>query len=196
MHVQSFSGSAAHPYISDLARLRISVFREFPYLYDGSPASEEDYLRTYFDTQDCVIVVAFDGGRIVGASTGMPLAHETENIWKPWKERGFEVEQIFYYGESVLERNYRGRGIGVRFFEKREHWARSLNRFEYAAFCAVVRPGDHPLRPDHYRPLDEFWQKRGFVKTEDITCFISWKDLDEPHQTEKPLHFWWKKISD
>jgi len=194
MLTQSFTGPAARPFIHDLARLRISVFREFPYLYDGSLAYEEDYLRTFFDAPDCLLVVAFDGGTVVGASTGLPMGHESENIQKPWKDNGFDTAKIFYYGESVLQKAYRGRGIGVRFFEERERWARSLGRFEYAAFCAVVRPEDHPSRPAGYRPLDDFWKKRGFAKTRDFICYLRWQDLDGKEETEKPLHFWWKRL--
>ncbi len=32
------SGSQIAPYIDELAQLRITVFREFPYLYDGDEA--------------------------------------------------------------------------------------------------------------------------------------------------------------
>jgi hypothetical protein len=35
--------------VQDLAQLRITVFREFPYLYDGDLAYEQNYLRTYLD---------------------------------------------------------------------------------------------------------------------------------------------------
>ena len=32
--------------VSDLARLRIEIFRDFPYLYDGTLAYEERYIST------------------------------------------------------------------------------------------------------------------------------------------------------
>lgn len=194
MHIQSYTGTAAHPFLPDLARLRVSVFRDFPYLYDGSMENEQDYLRTFLDTPDSVIVVAFDGDKVVGVSTGKPMEHETESIRKPWRDHGFDPGRIFYYGESVLDKNYRGSGIGVRFFEERERWARSLNRFDYAAFCAVVRPEDHPLRPAGYHPLDDFWKKRGFAKSRDLVCYIRWQDVGETAETEKALRFWWKRI--
>ena len=40
--VKRFSGTEAQPYLPDLARLRIEVFREFPYLYDGNLDYEPD----------------------------------------------------------------------------------------------------------------------------------------------------------
>ena len=46
MEIRLLHGAAIAPYIDDLARLRLSVFREFPYLYDGTPEYEADHLAT------------------------------------------------------------------------------------------------------------------------------------------------------
>ena len=40
--------------VPDLARLRIGVFREFPYLYDGSLDYERDYLADYASTEGAI----------------------------------------------------------------------------------------------------------------------------------------------
>ena len=194
IHIQCYTGSASQPFLTDLARLRIEVFRDFPYLYEGNMAYEKDYLQTFFEAPDSLLVIAQDGDQVVGASTGVPLAFETSEIQQPWREKGYDLEKIFYYGESVLQKAYRGRGIGVRFFEERERWARQLGRFGIATFCGVVRPEDHPRRPAGYIALDRFWERRGFSKTEDLVCYISWKDLDEPAESPKPLHFWCKEL--
>ena len=36
------TGRGIEKYLHDLAKLRIEVFREFPYLYDGSPEYEKN----------------------------------------------------------------------------------------------------------------------------------------------------------
>lgn len=192
--VKSFAGTIAENHIHELARLRIQVFRDYPYLYDGSIEYELDYLKTYSCSSDSIIVIAFDNDKVIGASTGIPIEAETENIKAPWIARGYNIHKIFYFGESVLDKAYRGRGIGVRFFEHREHWAKSLRRFDRTTFCGVVRPDNHPLRPDNFTPLDNFWRNRGYQKTEDLVCNISWKDINEAHETPKPLHFWYKSL--
>ena len=38
------TGNAVGEVLDDLARLRIAVFRDWPYLYDGDVAYERDYL--------------------------------------------------------------------------------------------------------------------------------------------------------
>ena len=194
MQIKIVHGPDIHPHIPDLARLRIAVFRAFPYLYEGSEDYEADYLSTYARSPESLFVLALDGGRIVGASTGVPMADETAAFKAPFVAAGLDPETIFYFGESVLLPGWRGRGLGVRFFEEREAYARRLGRFDLCAFCAVERPADHPLRPADYVPLDDFWSRRGYVHRPDLRTTFSWKDVGEAEETEKPMSFWLKKV--
>lgn len=194
LRLERLTGERLEAWLPELARLRITVFHDFPYLYEGSFEYEQRYLRTYAAAADSVIVGAFDGERVIGAATGLPLEHEPESLTGPFRERGYKVEEIFYFGESVLLKAYRGRGIGVAFFDEREAHARELGRFRYAAFCGVVRPADHPRRPPDYVPLDAFWQKRGYVPIPGLIGHLSWRDLDETSESAKPMQFWIKQL--
>jgi GNAT superfamily N-acetyltransferase len=194
IRLELLTGVRLRDRLADLARLRITVFRAFPYLYAGSPAYEEKYLATYAAAEGSVIVGAFDGERLVGAATGLPLAHEPPNLTDPFARHGFKVDRVGYFGESVLLPDYRGRGIGVRFFEEREAHAKALGRFDVAAFCGVVRPADHARRPADYQPLDAFWRHRGYAPVEGLVGKISWQDLDEDQESEKPMQFWTKRL--
>lgn len=192
--IERLTGAASNERLSDLARLRIEVFRAFPYLYDGSMEYERRYLATYMDTPGSVIVGAFAGDRLAGASTGLPLRHEPDHVTGPFRDAGYDIGRLFYYGESVLLPDWRGRGIGVRFFEEREAHARSLGGFSHAVFCAVERPADHPRRPAGYVPLDAFWSRRGFRPLPEVSCTFSWRDLDEDVESPKPMRFWIKPL--
>lgn len=183
-------------YIPDLAQLRIRVFRDFPYLYDGSLEYEEKYLKTYTDCAESVVVLVLDGEKVVGATTGLPMDAETPEFQKPFVENGFDPAKIFYCAESVLLPEYRGRGIYPKFFAEREGHARSLGRFDTVAFCCVQRPPDHPLRPADYVPLDRIWSKFGYVKHPELHTTYSWKDLGEDEETEKPMVFWLKSLKE
>lgn len=194
LKIQSVSGEALKDYIPALAALRIRVFREFPYLYDGDLAYEEDYLNTYVQAPDSVIVLVFDDDQIVGASTAIPMVNETVEFKQPFVDAGYNPDEIFYCGESVLLPDYRGQGVGVAFFEAREAHAAKLGGFKFSCFCAVDRPENHPRRPANYEPLDRFWQKRGYRKTPQLATTYSWKDLDEAMQSAKPMTFWMKEL--
>ncbi|MFN4011577.1 MAG: GNAT family N-acetyltransferase [Pannonibacter sp.] len=179
--------------LEDLARLRIEVFRAWPYLYDGTMDYETRYLARYAQTPGAVIVGAYDGDRLVGAATGEPLAKEVIQFREPFEERGFDLDQIFYLAESVLVPEYRGQGLGQQFYEAREAHARALG-FTRTSFCAVMRPDDHPARPPAYVPLTDFWRKRGYAPLEGAIVYFPWKDVGEAEETEKPMQVWLKDL--
>jgi GNAT superfamily N-acetyltransferase len=192
IRIERKSGAALQHFIPELARLRIEVFRDFPYCYDGDLGYEEKYLQTYIQCLESVIVLAFDGDKIIGASTAIPMKYETDEVKKPFIEQGYQPDEVFYCGESVLNKQYRGLGLGVRFFEEREAHAAELGGFKHICFCCVERPIDHPRRSADYVPLDTFWNKRGYFKHPELKTTYTWKDLDETHETPKPMTFWLK----
>ncbi|TVS12093.1 MAG: GNAT family N-acetyltransferase [Wenzhouxiangella sp.] len=187
--IRRVSGRQAEPWLDEVAALRIRVFRDFPYLYDGSLDYERSYLNEYAESDRSVIVLAADGDCLIGCSTGLPLGDADAAFRRPFIEAGFDPETVFYFGESVLDAGWRGRGIGHRFFDERQTHAVNLG-FKLTTFCAVQRPDDHPLRPSDYRPLDGFWRKRGYRPRPDMVTHFGWKDIDQPVATDKPMQFW------
>ena len=194
-------GRELEQYIDDMARLRISVFREFPYLYDGDMDYERNYLQTYQQCDEAAIVIALDAGNVIGGSSCLPMRHETAAFKQPFlaedanPDHPLSIDTLFYCAESVLDKRYRGIGLGVAFFNYREAYARALGGFTHLCFCGVDRPDDHPLRPAAYQPLDKFWNKRGFNRLPDKQARLSWKDIDQPASTEKTLTFWLKVLA-
>ena len=177
-----------------VARLRIAVFREWPYLYDGDAAYEAQYLSTYTRSPRSVFVLARDGDAIVGASTGLPLADEEPGFRAPFLDQGLDVDAVFYCGESVLLPAHRGRGLGHAFFDMREAHARALGGFRWTAFAAVDRDADDPRRPPGHRGNDAFWSRRGYVRRPGMTMRLAWKELGEARESAKPLTFWLRSL--
>jgi GNAT superfamily N-acetyltransferase len=194
IRVAALTGEELAAGIAAVARLRIAVFRHWPYLYDGTMDYESGYLSTFAEAEGAIIVAAYDGDAIVGCATAAPLAEVDDAFSAPFRDRGREIARIFYCGESVLLPAYRGRGLGHAFFERREAQARSLGGFTHSTFCSVVRPPDHPLRPKTYVPLDAFWHKRGYRQAEGLITHFTWKDIDQAVETAKPMQFWMKAL--
>lgn len=192
MIVERICGADIERYLPAVAALRIAVFREWPYLYEGSLAYEQKYLAAYATSPQNVVVIARDGDDVVGAATGMPLTTHTEEVAPPLAAAGYDVERVFYFGESVLDTRYRGRGIGHAFLDEREAHARA-HGFGVATFCAVER-GEHPLRPAEYRSLDELWTKHGFVRRPDIVTTFAWRERGDDSETPKKMVFWVKQL--
>jgi GNAT superfamily N-acetyltransferase len=188
-------GAELQSVVQAVARLRTDVFRDWPYLYDGDPAYEERYLATYAESPRAAVVVARSDEAIVGASTCLPLVDETDNVKAPFVARGWDPARFFYYGESVLRREFRGRGIGVGFFTAREAHARAVSDCDFAVFCGVVRSPSHPGWPPDYLPLDGFWTRRGFTCRPDLVCRMAWKEVGADTESDHELMFWIKSLS-
>lgn len=193
IRVERLTGAALVRALPDVARLRIAVFRAYPYLYEGDPAYEERYLQVYRDSEDAILVGAYEGDRLIGAATGTPMEDHADDFGAAFAGTGIALERIFYCAESVLLPEYRGRGIGHRFFDLREAQARDLSR-DHAAFCSVIRPKDHPARPQGYQPLDAFWRKRGYAPVEGAIATFAWQEIGAAEESSHDLQVWMRAL--
>lgn len=180
--------------IEDVARLRIAVFREWPYLYDGTLDYERWYMAKLAAAKGAIIVAAFDGERVVGVSTGMPLASEHANLVEPFRAHGFDPDEVFYGAETVMLPDYRGQGLYKRLLEMRRAHARALGGFRWEAFCAVVRLSDHPLRDAKALDLEPVWRRYGYRPVDGLVAKFSWTDIGEKAKSEKPMQFWIREL--
>lgn len=187
------SGAALDAALDDLAALRITVFRDWPYLYDGSAAYERAYLETYRSSKGAIVVGAFENATLIGAATGTPMEDHAAEFAAAFGGMELPLKQIFYCAESVLLASHRGHGIGHRFFDLRESHARALGRSR-VAFCSVIRPDDHPQRPPDARANDAFWRKRGYAPLAGVVAEFEWLDLSQSVPDKKMLQFWMRKL--
>jgi len=193
LRIEQLRGAEIAGQLDALAEVRIRVFRAFPYLYEGSQEYEAKYLDTYIQCPRSLAILIWDGARCIGASTVLPLADAGAEAQQPFRDGGRNIEDIDYFGESVLLPEYRGRGLGVKFFELREAHAATLG-LKTCAFCSVQRPSDHPAKPADYVPNDAFWTRRGYRKAPEITTTFSWPDIGETESTAKPMTFWLRTL--
>ncbi len=56
MRIEVLTGAALDAALDDVAGLRIGVFREWPYLYDGDLDYERGYLETYRASNAAILV--------------------------------------------------------------------------------------------------------------------------------------------
>lgn len=192
LRFEIFRGAEIAQVVDDLARLRIEVFRDWPYLYDGDLDYERSYLARYAAGQS-VMVAAYDGLQMVGASTGLSLMEHAKELSTSFDQIDVRQSEIFYCAESVLLRQHHGQGAGRKFFADREAHAHA-HGFTYTAFASVVRPLMHPARPASYRPLDPFWRSLNYAPVEGAITHLSWRDAGKDHETEKPLQIWMKQL--
>ena len=194
VEVKVYTEDAVIPWLSDVSRLRMQIFREYPYLYSGSLEEEAEYMQPYVEAEGKVLVLAHAGDEVVGASTGMPLIRAEDLFQDPWVRAGYDPADFYYFAESVLLPEWRGRGIGRAFMQLRELHARELGSYNYATMCGVVRPADEAVRPADYRSPEGLWRSCGFSPRPDIETTLGWTEIGETHETEKSMRFWWKSL--
>ena len=192
--VTALSGATIETAIPALARLRIAVFKEFPYLYEGALEYEAAYLQTYLECAESLIVTVQDGAEIIGASSALPLTAETSELRQPFEMQGWDVERVFYLAESVLLPAYRGRGLGHQFFNLREAHAHKLGGFTHSAFCTVKRAVDHPARASGPHSLEGFWRGRGYAPNSALNATLYWQEIGQITQTPHEMGFWVKAL--
>lgn len=176
-----------------LATLRIRIFREWPYLYEGDAAHEEEYLQEFLASDRATLVRARIGEEPVGIATASPLAGQPDSLIAPLVAAGVNIARSFYFGESVLLPAYQGRGIGHRFFDAREAAAREAGA-QYAIFCGVVRSDDDPRRPADARDLTPFWRKRGYAPIDGALCIMNWQEVGSTEKISHPMQFWMRVL--
>jgi GNAT superfamily N-acetyltransferase len=177
-----------------VARLRIKIFAEYPYLYDGDFNYETDYLRLYTKSHKSIFILARNSEdlKIIGASTGLPLIDANNAFQKPFLDKDINIDNIFYFGESVLLPEYRNQNIGRNLFEIREKVAKNLGYKNYC-FCSVINSTEPPL---YYKSPERIWIKQGYIKQNDILCSFDWKDIDSDIETKKDMVFWLKTLKE
>src|SRR5690349_4451071 len=195
LRLATLTGRNVVPLLPDLARLCTVVFRDWPHLYDGDGSYDADHLQALAASPRSALIVAFDGETPVGASTCLPLIDATANIRAPFLARAWTVERFFYLAESVLLPAYRGHGIGAAFFVLREAHIRAVSICDFACFCAIERPDDHPRRPAAAAPLDAFWRRRDYAPVPDFRCTMRWKEIDQAAESEMILQIWIKSLT-
>lgn len=134
MEIKVVSAQEIESYIDIIANLRITIFKEYPYLYDGDYTYEQKYLKKFLETPDSLICVAYDENQIVGAITALPLKYEDELIKKPFLNQGISMDTVYYYSEALILQEYRKKGLELKCLKWRK---RKLFRWKNTPFLLL-----------------------------------------------------------
>ncbi|MBQ4850168.1 GNAT family N-acetyltransferase [Pseudoalteromonas sp. MMG012] len=181
--------------IDEIARLRIDIFAEYPYLYGGCVSYEVEYLRKFANTKQSFMVVMKDQGKIVGGLTGLPLAHEQPAVRRPFVNSMYPLASTFYFSEVLMYPRYRGNGYATTMFKLAEQFVSQLCSYNYIALATVIREANHLKRPHSYQPLDGMWQHFGYKPLANHICIMDWREHGDEQETAKPLMFWIKSMT-
>lgn len=192
--IRTLRGAGIKTYIPSIVKVRNEVLKEFPYLRVCHTEEDTHYFKQLSQSKDAIAVLVFDGPKIIGVSTGIPLDEQAPHIKKPFLDNNLKPSDYFYFGVCTLLKPYRGRGIAHHFFDIREEHAKHLKRFQKICLSQVVRPKNHPKKPKDYISLDSFWKKRGYIEQPDLAVELKWREMEEKTPSPKSLVFWVKDL--
>jgi hypothetical protein len=189
MEIEIFGGEKIKDVIDELGNFRITIFKEYPYLYDGNLDYERKYLSRYGNISDSILLLVRDKEGILGAATGIPLVNDEPEFTEPFKDKN--LDEIFYIGELMIRKDNRSKGIGTLLLKNMLDLI-DKNQFKTVCLYTVDRGNNHPLKPDFYQSPDSLWRKFGFEKHSSHIVYLSWRDLGNVAETKKPMNVWIK----
>jgi len=180
--VISLKGKEIEPYLPQIIDLHLTVFKEPPYLYEGTREEYAPWMQIYADSKDGIACLLFDGKELVGAATGLPLKEMPGEWLKNFKG---PLERIFYLGEEVILEKYRRKHLGAQLYDQFEKMIPPF--FDTISFARI----QEPIEP----PLNFILRERGFLEHKDRDVELLWRDARSKEIVPHKLIYWTKQLA-
>lgn len=191
-------GEHIKKFISCVSQLRLDMFREFPYLYQGTYEYEKKYMEGYANNSKSMLGLAYAEKTLAGVFTGMPLISDSE-IVKDSKllfiANNIDPSSYYYYGEVLVLPQFRRLRLPNLLSSRMDFEAKNMG-FDNACFMAVSRSDDHPLKPKEYVKPDKLWERYGYKKM-NLCAKYHWPTIHSDASVkdeENILEYWHKPL--
>lgn len=191
--IEVLKGSEVIPYLSKLAELRLSFFRNYPYLYEGNLRDEEEYLTMYARSENSVFGVVKEGEEIVGLVTGLPLLECHEAHKNPWIQH--EDPNVFYLGEIVLSERYQTTDLQEKLYRQFENVVKAIGMHDAIVVCEIERKEEDLKKTENELSSEVLWNGRGFIRHPEISGYFSWKEIGDLEESDHLMVYWKKPLS-
>jgi GNAT superfamily N-acetyltransferase len=196
IHLEIFQGESIIPYVKDIADLSVRIYKEYPYLYEGTEEEYLPFIEHYTQFNEGIACILFDSAKPIGVAIGMPMNEMREKYKDPFvNARPQEsCDEVFYLGEVLLLKAHRGQGLGKKMYLELERKIQENKIMKKVCFCKIDETKRDPLMPNGYKPLDGFWKKLGFHKCEDIRVTVYWCNVNEESESPHEMVYWLKSF--
>lgn len=195
IHTRTFIGKDIEPYQNDIADLCVTIFREYPALYEGTREECVPVIETYAHSPYGIACILFDKEKAVGVAIGSALTDKNEYYDEiVLQQHTINPPDFFYLGEIVLLKEYRSQGYGKHLYTEFEQAVKNLNSFSSMLFCKTIEPSDKSLKPTDYYSMNNFWIKQGYAQHATLIINFNWRDLMCHEINEHPMNVWTKPL--
>lgn len=186
--IETLKGSETLPYLQTLMELRLSFFREAPYLYEGTLAEEEKYVQMYSAANDSLFAVAKEGNNVIGMITGLPFTESKEQNQRL-------VDQIsvsphgFYLGEVVFLGTPSDH-LKQKLYQAFEESIKKLSCYDSLFVCEIEREPGSSDGPSTAMS----WEEHGFVRDPNLSVIYPWQEIGNEAESDHLMVFWKKEL--
>lgn len=181
-------------YRDSFITFRLSIHKEFPYFYDGNRSEEELYFESLTKSKDTVFLVVTENEKTIGCILGTPLSESFDDSKKPFIENNTSIDTYFYFAEFLLDKEYRGLGLGSKMYDEFEKEVKALNKYDKITGLKVVKTQEELDAHPEFFSLDPFLSKRQYEKSTIYKSKIAWKEVSSEEKVIHDIEFWIKKI--
>jgi hypothetical protein len=103
------------------------------------------------------------------------------------------LDEVFCLGEFVFEDGYENEVLQRKMYNQLEALIREDEKYKQIIVYELVRL-ENDFAPPGYVSTEEFWEKMGFAKQEDLSYSIPWEDSRTNQQINHTLVGWTKYI--
>lgn len=192
------NGLSASAHYNEMWDLCNKVYSEYPYLYtaEGKDDVYKYYLDSFELSQDSTVVLAFDEGtgKLIGMATGIRMNdYAAEHYKKPFSEKNYDLDSVYYVADLLLLPEYRGKGYEQKMYLELENKARCNPQFKKICYATIEEAErTKNLKPDEYCPhapfWTPFWERLGFIHS-DVGFKTKFEILDENEESPHEMIF-------
>lgn len=193
LHVETYKGAEIAPYTNKIVQLSNDLFKKYPYLYDGSDAEYTKHLTSYAQSKHGVVSIAFDGNKVIGVATGIPLSEAWEKYQQPFRKKGENIDKIFYLGELLVSPEYTGKGLGQQMTKNVEQFAKGRG---YTTITAQVidEKSVKETAPQNHYSMTNVLKKLNYQERPEINLVSYWTNVNESKESPHQMLYWTKAL--
>jgi hypothetical protein len=194
--IKVLTGAETQSLLPFVANLRINIFREYPYLYEGNFKEEMDDLEHCAQLLHNALAIAYYKNTPVGFLYGIPLtefaSHFENSVIDLFKNKDLDPAICYYFADIIILPEHRGNHLSSRLFTALENYAQEQG---YLSGSFITESHDkHPLKPDNYKSLDPLWNSLNYNKT-GLMSYGSWQTHQPDGSVSRQQHsadIWFK----
>lgn len=178
--MQVLKGHQIKPYSKAIVELLLTVFKEPPYLYEGTVEEYLPFVEIYANSADGIACLLFENKKLVGVVTGVPLQEMPERFRTSF---GNQCKTMYYLGEMGLVKEYQKQKLGTLLYSEFEK--QIPPGFDTLCFCKISEPNN---------TFDPVLEKYGFVEEKKHAFEGVWRNIGELIESPHEMDFWTKQL--